>query len=253
MKIYLVSLGDTQKIRELLKTDFKDYKKYTLFSYMQSQVRNEKVFEDILACVDDCLLDSGAFTYMKQPKKYSSNDWDNYIRGYAYIIKKYKIKKYFELDIDNIVGLKKVEYYTSMLEDLTGITPIPVWHRSRGREYWYKMIEKYPYVAVGGIVTREILPQEYAVFHWFNKTAHKHGCKVHGLGFTPEKKLKIYSFDSVDSISWKSGTRYGTIYNFSGGGLFSRRPKRKLLEYEAVYQNIKAWLDYGAYVSREGH
>ena len=48
-----------------------------------------------------------------------------------------------------------------------------VWHKSRGKDYWLKMIKEYDYVAIGGIVTKEIKPSEYKYFHWFIRQATK--------------------------------------------------------------------------------
>ena len=62
------------------------------------------------------LLDSGAFTFMRGNAK---ADWVEYIKRYAEFINKYDIKYFLELDIDNIVGYKKVLEYRKLLERLT--------------------------------------------------------------------------------------------------------------------------------------
>lgn len=90
------------------------------------------------------ILDSGAFSAFSG--KNNGLDWDSYIRKYADFILKNNIQKFFELDIDVVVGLRKVEYYRRYLEDKTGRKPIPVWHASRKRDYFLRMCEEYPYV-----------------------------------------------------------------------------------------------------------
>ena len=161
------------------------------------------------------LLDSGAFTYMNKKTDHKV-DWDEYITNYASFIDKHDIEHFFELDIDSIVGIKEVERLRYKLEKLTNKQCIPVWHKSRGKDYWLRMVKDYSYVAIGGIVTREIMPREYPFFTWFLNEAKKENCKVHGLGFTNMKGLRKYPFYSVDSTSWISGQKFAQIQTFNG-------------------------------------
>ena len=159
------------------------------------------------------LLDSGAFTFFSSGK---CVDWNDYLKRYIDFINKNNVEKFFELDIDPLVGYKKVLEFRRILEENTGKRCIPVWHKSRGKEDFLKMCEEYDYVALGGIVTKEIKANEYIYFPWFINEAHKRGAKIHGLGFTNLEGLTKYKFDSVDSTSWTSGNRFGAIYTFDG-------------------------------------
>ena len=98
-------------------------------------------------CQEKHILDSGAFSAFSG--KNDSFDWDGYVKKYADFVLKNNIQCFFELDIDVVVGLEKVEYYRRYLEDRIGRQPIPVWHASRGKEYFIRMCEEYPYVAIG--------------------------------------------------------------------------------------------------------
>lgn len=162
------------------------------------------------------LLDSGAYTFFSG----GHTDWDKYIKQYADFINRNKVKHYFELDIDSIVGYERVREFRGMVEHLTGRACIPVWHYERGREEWLRLCEQYDYVAVGGLV-KEGSTSEYAVkyrkyFPWFIKTAHERGAKIHALGFTAFRDLDKYHFDSVDSSTWSMGNRYGHYFTFDG-------------------------------------
>lgn len=160
------------------------------------------------------LLDSGAFTFMQNSKE--QVDWDKYIENFAKFINTFDVKLFFELDIDPIVGLQEVERLRHKLEELTGKKPIPVWHKNRSKQYFIDMCKEYPYVALGGIVTQEIPRKKYeSAFPWFIKTAHEHGAKIHGLGYTSLRNLSKYHFDSIDSTSWLSGNRAGNIFIFN--------------------------------------
>lgn len=170
--------------------------------------------ERLLPYYGDFLLDSGAFTFM------SGNgggvDWDSYVMRYADFINRNNITKFFELDIDSVVGYERVKELRVQLETLTGRKCIPVWHVSRGKDEFIRMCDEYDYVAIGGIVSKEITPDKYWALPLLIKEAHKRGAKIHGLGFTNLKWLSRCHFDSVDSTSWTTGNRFGRLYYFDG-------------------------------------
>jgi len=201
------------------------------------------------------LLDSGAFTFMTNSKK--KVNWDEYVEQYANFINKNNVKYFFELDIDTIVGIKEVERLRNKLEKLTNKKCIPVWHKSRGLEYWKKMVKDYDYVAIGGIVTKEIKQHDYKYFLPLLKIARDNNCKVHGLGFTNLKSLSKYPFYSVDSTSWKSGGRFGSIYEFKNDKLIQHkkpdgtRAKSKNGWYDKLeLQNMIAWTKFQEYADK---
>ena len=224
------------------------YIPYVLESFFSVQqwemeyIKNSKMF----------LLDSGAFSFMTR-----SNlrvDFDEYLKKYIHFINKYNVKYFFELDIDSVVGLKKVEEYREVLERETGKKCIPVWHKSRGKQYFLDMVKEYDYVAIGGIASGEIKRREYKYFPWFIEQAHKHNCKIHGLGFTSTRLLKKYKFDSVDSTSWVYGHKLGKIMRFNANAgqietvINSEGNKRLKSGLLANEHNLKEWLKYVRYM-----
>lgn len=164
------------------------------------------------------LLDSGAYTYMAG-KDASKIDWEDYIDRYAEFINRTKVQNFIELDIDSIVGYEEVKRLRKILEEKTGRKPIPVWHKSRGKDEFIKMCEDYDYVAIGGLVTKEIKRTEYRFFPWFIQQAHAHNAKIHALGLTNMDAIQKYHFDSVDSSSWSCGNRFGMVYKFTGNSI----------------------------------
>lgn len=191
--------------------DEEDYNNpYILESFFY---RNEDT-EKLLPYYGDFLLDSGAFTFMSNAK--TSVNWEEYIEQYADFVKRNNIQKFFELDIDSVVGYPKVLQFRKKLENLAGRRCIPVWHKSRGMKEFVKMCDEYSYVSIGGIVAREIVPEEYKNFPPMIKEAHKRGAKIHGLGFTNLEWIKRCHFDSVDSTAWTTGNRFGFLYKFNG-------------------------------------
>lgn len=198
------------------------------------------------------LLDSGAFTFMSNSNK--QVNWDEYVEQYADFIKRNNIEHFFELDIDSIVGLKEVERLRNKLEKLTNRKCIPVWHKSRGLEYWKMITKKYDYVAIGGIVTKEISSTEYDIFIPLLKIAKENNCKVHGLGFTGTKYLHKYHFYSVDSTAWSSGRRFGTLYKYTNGGFKKIKIDGKRIKKDKGSEvdlfNYKEWMKFQDYADK---
>lgn len=177
-----------------------------------------------------------------------SNDFDGYLTRYIEFIKKHDVKYFFELDIDSVVGYEKVKQLRKRLEKETGKRCIPVWHKSRGKDEFLKMCDEYDYVAIGGIVTKEITKDQYPFLTWFINEAHKRGCKVHGLGFTSIADLPKYHFDSVDSTSWKSGGRFGQLHIYKDGTIKTITQKSKKAVYKPIDQNnFNEWLKFQKY------
>lgn len=171
--------------------------------------RSNKYFSQLASTCENLMLDSGAFTLRKGR---NDVDWEKYVCEYAEFINRHNIRLFFELDIDNIVGLKRVESLRTLLENKTGLQPIPVWHPNRGKDYFLSMCDNYDYVSLGGIVNSIVNHKRYKeLFPWFIAEAHKRGVKIHGLGFTHIPLLYRYKFDSVDSKAWLSGNLSGVV------------------------------------------
>lgn len=213
MKIFLA--GENGMNRIIKETQSEGYKPYVLKSFMYC---NKEVVE-ILPLLGDFMLDSGAFTFMggfEYIDKSNGKNFDEYIERYAEFIVRNRIDKFFELDVDVSVGYDKVKEYRNRLERLTNRQAIPVWHSTRGKDEFIRSCEEYPYVALGGIVGGEWSAKAEKYIPWFIREAHKHGAKIHGLGFTKLNVLEKYHFDSVDSTAWLAGSRFGYLYYFDG-------------------------------------
>ena len=201
---------DEEKLKSIKGIDLKNVNILSSYFYVKDIPIKERIKQYGLF-----LLDSGAFTFLSKEKARAGVDWDEYVESYAKYITDNDIKLFMELDIDLLVGLKKVEMLRYKLERMTGKKPIPVWHKGRGKEGFIRMCENYPYVAVGGIVTHEIPRHIYEkMFPWFINTAHKHGAKIHGLGVSTETGIRKVKFDSVDNTDWTYGAKCGFIYRF---------------------------------------
>jgi len=207
------------------------------------------------------MLDSGAYTFMNNSvtrQKYETAagtvDWDSYVCRYADFILQHDIDKFFELDIDNVVGLKRVEQLRDLLEHRTSRRCIPVWHKARGLANWKATVKEYPYVAIGGIVSGEIKRTQFNYLNAMCDVAHQQGTRVHGLGVSPSKGLEKLRFDSVDSTSWTMGNRAGHLDIFTGTGMrkVSRPPGTRMKAREAAIHNFREWVKYQRYMLHAG-
>lgn len=194
-------------------------------------------------------LDSGAFTFMNSGVKV---DWQEYATRYADFVRQYKIKHYFNLDLDTIAGVEYTDRLTDYLEQRTGIQSIRVFHRCMGLAKWREMCDKYNYVAIGasGITEECRWVNNPAILRQLIDIAHKSGAKVHGLGYTRLSNINntTVPFDSVDSSSALSGGRYATVYKFTGHSLVSTHIKGRSKGYKVLNRhNIGEWVKMARY------
>ena len=207
---------------------------------------NEKT-ERYMRLYDDVIIDSGAFTFMGG-FSFTDNSkgivFEDYIEQYADFIVRNNIEKFFELDVDSVVGYSKVLEYRRQIERLTQRQCIPVWHSTRGIAEFTRMCEEYPYVALGGIVGGEWKSSAEKAIPWFIREAHKHNAKIHGLGYTKLKKLEQYHFDSVDSTAWTSGNRFGHIWKFNGKTMIKINPPKGYRIKESRRVAVNNWIEW---------
>ena len=250
MRVYLAGCpSDRNRVIDLLKeqkdSPLYQYKPFILDSYYYITQNTIDRFQDF----GDFLLDSGAFTFLDNGK---TADWEEYTIKYGQFVRKYNISKFFELDIDAIVGYEEVLRLRSILENEAGMRCIPVWHDNRGKDEFIKHCEEYPYVAIGGLVnnTKVFTNQVRKFFPWFINTAHRNGAKIHALGFTALEDLKKYHFDSVDSSRWITGNRFGIAFHFNGKDLkpYPKPQGKRIKDSQTLaYFNFTEWCKYQKY------
>lgn len=205
-----IMLADGESRADKLGEQRKKYKPYILESFLQTTEKSVKY----LPYYGDYMLDSGAFSMLMGNAK--KVDLKTYVDSYIAYVQKYNVQKFFELDIDPVVGYEEVLKIRKYIAEKVGRSPIPVWHKSRGMKDFIEMCKRYKYVAIGGYVSGEFTKGEVEKFPLLIKEAHSHGAKIHGLGFTQLKYLPRFHFDSVDSTAWVSGNRFGAVYKFNG-------------------------------------
>ena len=128
-----VQLAGSESRTEMLAEQKKKLSPYILDSFFNVTPTTEKYVK----YYGDYMLDSGAFTMLQGTA--GKVDIKAYVDRYADYINRHRVKKYFELDIDPIVGYAEVVRIRNYLFEKTGVQPIPVWHKSRGIENFKQM------------------------------------------------------------------------------------------------------------------
>lgn len=247
MRVYLAGTAPWRK-DGIYDEAIKEHRPYILESFFYCDEHTER----LLPLFGDFMLDSGAFTFMQGR---GHTEWEEYAERYSEYIKKHKIEKFFELDIDSVVGYDKVKELRKTIERKTGRQSIPVWHTNRGKDEFVRMCEEYPYVAIGGLVggKSEYARKYWKAFPWFITTAHKNGAKIHALGFTSLEGIARYHFDSVDSTAWTTGNRFGYVYYFDGKTMRHKdTPKGMRMSdtRKVAVVNYLEWIKFQKYAER---
>lgn len=189
------------------------------------------------------MVDSGAHTFQHGKKV----DWLEYTKRYAEFIKWFdrpNVVGYFEMDVDNMIGIDNVVALRNVLYEQTGLKNkiITVWHEGRGNEEFTAMCQRNEgqVVAISGFASSDIRDEHYASFL---KEAWKYGCKLHGLGLTRKKIIDKVPFDYVDSASWNLELVYGNIRMKDGKkAKLSRSANRGEQRREALAYSYESWM-----------
>lgn len=216
---------------------------YNLMSYYYIP-KNPKRARGIIEQSERIMIDSGAHTFKKGKTKL---DWEEYTESYARFIRENdcdKIVGYFEMDVDKVIGLERVIKLRRRLEQETDKI-IPVWHKGRGIEDFYRMCEEYSgrVVAITGFKNEDIKDHQYAQFL---KIAWQHNCRVHCLGMTRQDVLKKVPFDYVDSSSWTQGVLYGRLggRKLKNEDTAEKRTIMRQRQWEAAYKEAMKMQEY---------
>lgn len=246
MNLYLA--GDTYGKHIFPKVDFR-FNKLDTFWYIYKNAQAEK---DITK-YDDFLLDSGAFTFIMAKRKGQSInvDIDYFTDAYCDYINNFHIDKFFEMDVDSVLGYEKVKQLRKRIEQRTGKQPIPVFHKSRGKEEFMAHCRDYSYIALG-IAGKDTSVTDWKTFLAFVMKAKEYDVKVHGLGITGMSVLKKVPFYSVDSSSWVNGSKFKSMFLFNGKELITIRKelenKRISNQQELGLHNLREWIKLSNYL-----
>ncbi|MBP3888481.1 MAG: hypothetical protein J6F30_12700 [Cellulosilyticum sp.] len=165
-------------------------------------------------------IDSGAFTYQMDAsfRDKTPEFWESQIKRYLSWAEKNRdyIFAIANLDIENIVGGELVkkwnEQYFEPFMLRTGIPICFIWHPENTILSWEQYCQRYPYVGLTTVLGSSGFNEMSDML----KIAEKYRTLVHGMGMTQTSILPKLPFYTVDSTSWKAGSRYGQIAIWNG-------------------------------------
>ena len=175
--------------------------KYILCSFYYLK---DDIFQEIKRKSDLLIIDSGAHSFQKGKKV----DWVEYTKKYADWIEKNdspQIVGYFEMDVDNLIGYKKVLELRKILESKSDKI-IPVWHKNRGIEDFKKMCRDYSgkVIAITGFKNEDIKDEQYLMFMKYAKKPFVNQLALMLIGMIrmadilfPYMKMILYDLKSI--------------------------------------------------------
>lgn len=130
----------------------------------------------------------------------------------------HKLDYFAELDLQEIVGLPLVmQWRKRFIQAGMGKKMVMVVHTGDTWEDFLWMLNNSPsnYVATQGM--RADAPN---IDHMmYVKECYKRGIKVHGFAMTKKKVMESIPFYSVDSSSWTSCWKFGTVFKYHKGNI----------------------------------
>lgn len=150
-------------------------------------------------------IDSGAFSAFTQDAEINIDEYIEFIHA---------------LKPDLYVGLDSITSYKITLENQrimeeAGLNPAPTFHVGEPIKVLEQFVERYPYIALGGMVGAGSKIQPFLKGCWKLILQKNPKLKVHGFGLTDQDIIKDYPFYSVDSSSYSGGVRFGQMYYWS--------------------------------------
>jgi len=153
-------------------------------------------------------LDSGAFTV-------KSTGIPVDIQAYGEFIKENldTIEVYANLDV---IGDSKAGWENQKILENMGLNPLPVFHPISDKiSDLHRCLDNYEYFGVGGIAHGATFKRRISVLdNVWDICTDKKGmplAKIHGFGLADIKLVNRYPWFSIDSSSWATYSRYGTM------------------------------------------
>jgi len=154
-------------------------------------------------------LDSGAFSAWSKGIEIDIQNYIKFIKANAEYLTVYSV-------LDSIGDPEKTLENQNIMEQ-AGLNPLPCFHYGEDISYFKRYIEKYEYIALGGMVP---IPNK-SLMPWLDSLFANYICdsstglpkvKIHGFGMTSLELMLRYPWYSVDSTSWVLTGRFGGVF-----------------------------------------
>lgn len=183
----------------------------------------------------EIFLDSGAFSAKTQGAAISIQDYIAFVKRNQHRITTYSV-------LDVIGSAAATRENQARMED-AGLAPLPCWHTGETWDDLEFYVERYPYIAVGGMVPYLRFPKK--LMPWLVRAFQiaKGRSVFHGFGATSWRIASMVPWYSVDSSSWAAGVRYGQVevFDYRAGKFHTLR-----------LGNAQDWASHGKLVRQLG-
>lgn len=151
----------------------------------------------------DVFADSGAYSAMTQQAPIAIDEYAEWLLRWKHLFSVYA-------NLDVIMHAEQTWQNQQYLEDKYGLTPLPAFHVREDFTWLERYIERYPYIALGvaGMQSRKNELMAWLVRCF--KLAGGHSV-YHGFALTSWQVMASFPWYSVDSSSWGSGFRFGSV------------------------------------------
>lgn len=190
--------------------------------------------------------DSGAFSAHVQGVDVDVEDYAEWLHRW-----RHHFTTYVNLDV---IGDEEATAENQRILEAADLAPIPVFHGGERPAVLEGLCERYPYVALGGMVASN----DALLWRWLVrcfKTAERYGTVFHGFGQTRRKIVESLPWYSVDSSSWGAGHRFGQVQLWDP--VKQTIVKVPLYDRPAIGKVARLIREHGqdpqAFVSREGY
>lgn len=152
----------------------------------------------------DLFLDSGAFSAFRQSVTIDPVEYAKFLVG-----NKIGLFVYANLDV---IGDAEQTWKNQLILESFGLSPLPTFHYGEPDRWLELYLDKYEYIALGGIVNRNDTAQYIFLQKAFAIICRRSILpKIHGFGIQDERWLRAFPWFSVDATSVHMQARYGGI------------------------------------------
>lgn len=151
-------------------------------------------------------LDSGAYSVSMGKAVIDVKDYGRYLQEFGDTV-----DIYANLDV---IGDAEASWANQdILEDM-GLMPMPCFHMNEPFDFLERMIEKYEYIALGGLThasVKSVSSWLNSVFFLPNGDLRSPGTKFHGFGLGSQALMTTWPWYSVDSTTYLRESTWGQV------------------------------------------
>lgn len=195
------------------------------------------------------MIDSGAFTLQDAKKEPDESEYKRFLDQYVQFLYDNKdcLFAAAEFDVESIFGYGTIrkwqqEYFKPL--EKAGLPIIYIWHKEKGIGEWEAMCKEHDYVGLNSAFLEDHDPATVM------QPARKYLTKVHGFALTRQWALEDLGMATADSITWKSGERFGQIFTFIDGHI-SRHNADQIEKYQGYIKSCPG-IDYNLIKKGDG-